>query len=200
MTFSEASFRDLYHRFVVFPFTEKEKGFPGTEHADFVLAYSYPDSMCGLSFEALELGQRTGDGFIFSGGCEEISAKFRFDAVRDLDFQYPDQEDELREKHTRKIETIHRFYAAEPGVEKTRDLTVLDEFRYPDCPDDVQVLLLKDGIRPEACWVRLTSVKTRLFTGKLLNEPYADFGFHEGDEVKFVCAATRDGRKILVMQ
>ena len=177
MTFAEANFRDLYHRFVVFPFTERErsmlKGFPGAEQADCVLAYGYLDSMCGFSFEALELGQRTGDGFAFSGGCEEISVKFRFDVVRDLDFQYPDQEDELREKHRRKIKTIHTFYAADPNVEMTRKLTALDAFRYPGCPDDVQVVLLKDSIKPEACWVRLTGAGDRLFTGELLNEPYA---------------------------
>lgn len=201
MKFRDACFRKLYHRFVVFRIGERERDmldmFPGYEKADCVLAYGYYDSMAGISLETLELGRKTENGCEFFGPRNDVMFMFRFGAIADIDFWYPDNEDELREKHTFKIEAVHRSYAANEKVEASRKLEVLDPLRYESCPDDVQVLFLKDGIKPEACWVTITDMEGSHFRGKLLNEPCADFGVHCGDTVPFELGKGRDGQPIL---
>lgn len=83
----------------------------------------------------------------------------------------------------------------------------LDRFRAPDFFDDVSVILLSNDekIDSEVVWVRLNnqSADGTSFEGTLLNEPYSDFGLHEGDELmvrldedeggRFLVAGTRVG-------
>lgn len=46
-------------------------------------------------------------------------------------------------------------YSAGEEVEESRSMYFLDESRSPEYPDDVLVYLLKDGNKPEVCWVRI---------------------------------------------
>ena len=202
MKIKEAGFRELYHQLIMFAISDQDrevlKAFTGWETADCLLAYEYCDHMVGLTFEVLELGKKTSDGYEYYGGKDDVTVKYRFGAISDYDFCYVDKEQTIRSRHAHKIEVIHSTYAVEKKVEESRGLTILDEFRYKNCPDDVRVVFLKNGLKPEACWVTITDMEDeRHFKGKLLNEPYADFGVHMDDIISFGLGKLRNGNRVL---
>ena len=60
-----------------------------------------------------------------------------------------------------------------------------DQIRNKYWPDDFQVYLAAEGLGTEAVWVRAEYNTDVEFFGKLLNEPYQDFGMHQGDMIGF---------------
>lgn len=74
----------------------------------------------------------------------------------------------------------------------------LDRFRAPGCFDDVSVILVSKDREtiPEGVWVRLEgqSDDGASLRGTLLNEPYSDFGVHEGEMVTVRFAEGEEGR------
>ncbi|KLK88494.1 hypothetical protein SZ63_05635 [Methanoculleus sediminis] len=89
------------------------------------------------------------------------------------------------------------YYEPEP-LQAVRKRADLDRFRAPGYFDDVSVILVsKDReLIPEGVWVRLEgqSDDGASFRGTLLNEPYSDFGVHEGDMVTVSFAEDEEGR------
>ncbi|WP_292518409.1 hypothetical protein [Methanoculleus sp.] len=89
------------------------------------------------------------------------------------------------------------YYEPEP-LRAVRKRTDLDRFRAPGYFDDVSVILYsKDReIIPEGVWVRLEeqSADGASFQGTLLNEPYSNFGVHEGEMVTVCFAEDEEGR------
>lgn len=89
------------------------------------------------------------------------------------------------------------YYEPEP-LQAVRKRTDLDRFRAPGYFDDVSVILYsKDReIIPEGVWVRLEgrSNDGASFRGTLLNEPYSDFGVHEGETLTVRFAEDEEGR------
>lgn len=202
MKIKDAGFRALYHRLVILDIRNKDRKvldtFPGWETANCMLAYGYFDHEAGITFEILELEKKSSGNYEHFGGRDDVTVKFRFGAVADYDFWYADEEEVLRKRHVDKIEMVHSGYAADKRVEESRALTILDEFRYENCPDDVRVLFLKNGVKPEACWVTITDMQDdKHYKGKLLNEPYADFGVHMGDIVSFAMGKYQNGDPVL---
>lgn len=68
---------------------------------------------------------------------------------------------------------------------RIRNRVDIDQFRAPGFFDDLQVALFSNNqeCRPEVVWVRFEEMSEdgKSFTGKLLNEPDADFGVHIDD-------------------
>ena len=89
------------------------------------------------------------------------------------------------------------YYEPEP-LQAVRKRADLDRFRAPGYFDDVSVILVsKDReLIPEGVWVRLEgqSDDGASFRGTLLNEPYSDFGVHEGEMVTGTFAEDEEGR------
>lgn len=79
----------------------------------------------------------------------------------------------------------------------------LDRFRAPGYFDDVSVILQSKDQETmhEIVWVRLEkqSCDCTVFQGTLLNEPYSDFGVHEGDMLA-VHFAEDEGERFLVAE
>lgn len=79
----------------------------------------------------------------------------------------------------------------------------IDRFRAPVYFDDVSVLLFTPdmAIEPELVWVRLSSQSEdgMSFQGTLLNEPYSDYGVHEG-EVLTVRLEEQEGEWVLLAE
>lgn len=96
-----------------------------------------------------------------------------------------------------------RIYYEPESFRAIRDRVDLDRFRAPGYFDDVSVILFsKDQEKiPEAVWVRLEdqSGDGTSFQGTLLNEPYSDFGVHEGETLMVSFAEDEEGR-ILVAE
>lgn len=82
---------------------------------------------------------------------------------------------------------IDRFstYIPSEDVLRIRELKHLDEFRNELYPDDVRVLLYREDKDIEQVWVRTMFLEEHTIFGKLLNEPYGDLDFHEGEIIEF---------------
>jgi hypothetical protein len=91
-----------------------------------------------------------------------------------------------------------RIYYEPESLRTIRNRTDLDRFRAPGYFDDVSVILLSKDHEaiPEGVWVRLEeqSADGASFRGTLLNEPYADFGVHEGEILTVSFAEDEEGR------
>ena len=82
-------------------------------------------------------------------------------------------------------------------VEESRSMDFLDGSRSPEYPDDVLVYLLKDGNKPEGCWVRIEGLADHEIIGTLLNEPDQNFDYHEGETIAFYAQQTEDKEIVL---
>lgn len=91
-----------------------------------------------------------------------------------------------------------RIYYEPESLRAIRDRADLDRFRAPGYFDDVSVILFSKDREtiPEGVWVRLEeqSGGGMSFRGTLLNEPYSDFGVHEGEMLTVRFAEDDEGR------
>jgi len=96
-----------------------------------------------------------------------------------------------------------RIYYESESLRTIRNRVDLDRFRASGYFDDVSAILLSKDREtiPEGVWVRLEeqSADGGSFQGVLLNEPYSDFGIHEGETVT-VRFAEDEGGRILVAE
>lgn len=189
MNYKETGFRVLYKHFAAFMLTDRLReiieGFPNAEKANCILTYGYIDHTAGFTLEILATGKRNKNDFRFYDGSDEFRSIIRVDVVEnDEFFQFENSEGKFRERYAKKVE-ISDSYKESDAIESTRSMQYLDSFRHPHYVDDVLVYLLKDGCKPEGCWVRLEDVKGRLFIGELLNEPDQDLGCHIGERIGF---------------
>ena len=96
-----------------------------------------------------------------------------------------------------------RIYYEPEALQAVRKRADLDRFRAPGYFDDVSVILCSNDreLIPEGVWVRLEgqSDDGASLRGTLLNEPYSDFGVHEGEMVT-VCFAEGEEGRILVAE
>lgn len=189
MKYTETGFRAVYHRFAVFPLTEVTRsaieGFPGEKTAEGVLTYGYYDRHAGVTLEVLSCAKKGENGWRFADPQGLVRSFIRIEAVQDDDFTVLSNPDEkLYRKFAHKLEVL-KGYEAEEAVEKSRMFDFLDDARHPEYIDDVQVFLEKKGLKPELCWARITDLGDHCIWAKLLNEPYQDFGLHEGEDFTF---------------
>jgi hypothetical protein len=79
-----------------------------------------------------------------------------------------------------------------------REFTFLDPLRSDHYPDDIQVTLFKEGLQPELVWVRCTNADkiTGVFFGRLLNQPYNDYGCHCGQIIAFQYIVDSNGSPV----
>ena len=190
MKFEEFGFRGAYHNLWAFDLEEKDRklfeDFPGQNEADTILGYGYIDHQAGLSFEVLCLGIKCEDNFRFFEEKNEISVKIRIGNILNREFYFFDKEDEyFKEKFTEKIEMIDNNYYTSDAQQETRLFEQIDSFRNTEYPDDIFVILVKEGINPEACWCRLEAFDEdqKAFMCTLLNEPHQDLGVHYLDMI-----------------
>ncbi len=200
MQYKETGFRPLYHGFTAFMLKDNLKtiikDFPGADQANCILTYGYIDTEAGLTLEVLAAGESSDKGFRFFDTNTEIRAFIRIGAVEDDEFFcFRDEDGDFSGRYGEKIAALES-YAASEGVEKTRDMAFLDSSRDSNCVDDVLVFLLRDGLKPEGCWVRITDLAEHWFMGTLLNEPDQNFGYHVGEQIAFFVHKQEDGSLI----
>lgn len=201
MKFSEVGFRAFYHNFIVVPMKDSLKGilkdFPGVDSANCILTYGYIDRMAGLTLEVLAAAFMDNEEMSFGAGNAEKLSKIRIGSVIDDECYYVDDEDDSMYKlYSDKLDML-KNYAAGDGVEESRNMDFLDGSRCPEYPDDVLVYLLKNGNKPEGCWVRIEALAEHEIIGTLLNEPNQDFGYHAGNQIAFYVHQTENKEIIL---
>ena len=201
MKFSEVGFRAFYRNFIVVPMKDNLrdvlKDFPGADRANCILTYGYIDRMAGLTLEVLAAAFTDNEEMSFGVGNSEKLSKIRIGSVIDDECYYIDDEDDSMYKlYSDKLDML-KNYAAEDGVEESRNMDFLDSSRSPEYPDDVLVYLLKNGNKPEGCWVRIEALAEHEIIGTLLNEPSQDFGYHSGNQIVFYVHQTENKEIIL---
>ena len=202
MKYSEAGFRPFYHQYVLFPVTAAGSAVSDYKHfneADSIVTYGYIDHETGFRFEVLSTASIRKDQFqIFNDRPEgkrvfikaEIINEVEGFAIKDRDGQYAANK-EL-------IDLITEGYEQNEEIMNSRMMSFLDESRDPFNIDDVQVQLHKEGNQIEACWARIEGLEEHVIIGKLLNEPYQDFGYHEGDTIAFFVQKTEDDKIVCI--
>lgn len=201
MKFNEVGFRAFYNNFIAVPMKYNLKigleDFPGVDKANYILTYGYIDRTAGLTLEVLAAAFKSNKGFAFEDGNTVISSKIRIRSItKDECFYFNDEDGSLYERYADKINMLEHYSAGEE-VKKTRSMGFLDGSRNPDFPDDVLVYLLKDGNEPEGCWVRIEGISEHQIIGTLLNEPYQNFDYHEGDIITFYVQETENNEFVL---
>ena len=201
MKYSEVGFRAFYHNFIVVPIKDSLKGvlkdFPGADRANCILTYGYIDRMAGFTLEVLAAAFMDNKEMSFGVGNAELLSKIRIESVIDDECYYVDDEDDSMYKlYSDKLDML-KNYAAGNGVEESRSMDFLDGSRSPEYPDDVLVYLLKNGNKPEGCWVRIEALAEHEIIGTLLNEPDQDFGYHAGNQIAFYVHQTENKEIIL---
>lgn len=104
------------------------------------------------------------------------------------------------ESFTEIKENIDDTYSAGDMVEEFRKerYAFLDKYRNEYYPDDVQALLFSEKNGIEQVWVRLTFMtENGEIFGELLNEPYQDYGCHEGTLIELTEVKSGDDKVLL---
>ena len=193
MKLSECSFRGLYRQCIILKGkrtldTAKEMLekhlYELPINMDSVLCYCYIDAYAGMSFDFLCLAYfDTGEPDFKSYEkllAEKIRLFYRYGAVQDDEIKFFLSDVSV---FNRRSAMIDEGYHRDEKVLPTRTIKEIDHLRYIQNPDDIGVLLRKDGLQTEQVWVRLSGVENGNLAGLLLNEPNSDFGVHTGDTV-----------------
>lgn len=183
------SFREVERQFVILNAAENVKFTGSQKEANSLLCYGYVDCSAGLTYQSVATAMYVDGDYSVVDTELIVSLKIRADSVTKENI-IPISNKALFKQYSHIVDNIDEFYYTEPEVEKCRAITELDQFRHADFPDDIQVMFIKDGVRPEGIWVRTTKFVggkngTFVFEGKMLNAPHADFGVTYGDTVVF---------------
>ena len=203
MNYKELGFRPFYKNFSILLNNDNIMDIVADldvdEAFDGVLVYGYVDREAGFTFEILSLAlQGDEGGFKFYDLPNDITYRLRSDAVKDCECLFSEEVfEEYMELFKDKISSLE-IYEENENVAKSRRFNFLDSFRHEECIDDVQVVLLKDGLQPEQVWVRIEDLGDKVIIGKLLNEPDQDFGCHILDKVAFFVYTDADGNQHLL--
>lgn len=181
------SFREVERQFVILN-TPKYVVLTGTtKDANSLLCYGYVDHTAGLTYQTVAATMYVDGDYSVVDTAQFISMKIRADSVAKEDI-IPIRNKALFRQYAHIVDNIDEFYYTDSEVEKCRSIQEIDQVRHVDYPDDLQVLFIKEGIRPEGIWVRTTKFKgsdsgTFLVEGTMLNTPHADFGVKAGDTI-----------------
>lgn len=200
MYYKETGFRGWYRRFVAFPMKDEYKlpmiNYPHIEKANCLLAYGYIDREAGLTLEVLATGFEQEERCTFFDPPERARFSLPGERMENEEFLLMDDRDKrLSNRYGKKLAGLQK-YTAGGEIEKTREMRFLDDSRHPFFPDDVQVYLMRQGLKPEPCWTRISGLAENWIKGVLLNEPEQDFGCHQGEEVAINLDHTEDGKVI----
>ena len=187
MKFKDTGFRALYRQFTAFPLSEESKkdmaAYPQIEGANCLLTYGFIDREAGLTLEVLAAGYEQENKYVFFDPPRETPCIILAENVEDQEFSLLDDRNKaLRTRYAGMLGLLQEYEAGEE-IEKTREMRFLDDSRHPCFPDDVQVYLMRDGLKPEPCWARISGLAENYIRCILLNEPEQDFGCHQGEEI-----------------
>ena len=183
------SFRDAERQFVIINDSKYVKLTGCASNANSILCYGYVDNAAGLTYQTVAATLYVDGDYSILDTIQCISLKIRANSVSVEDI-VPIQNKALFKQYSDIVDNINEFYYTDQEREKCREVKELDQFRHAEFPDDVQVLFIKDGVRPEGIWVRTTKLHGSengavLLEGRMLNTPHADFGVKINDTVLF---------------
>ncbi len=162
------------------------------EGANSLLCYVYIDNMMGVTYEVLAATYFYFGDYYLVGERAQLSMKIRAESLA-YNRVYPIDNRALMKKYHQQIMFIDEHYTCNDEMKELRSLECLDNFRHPAIPDDVIVTLYSDKYEKcEGVWVSLRKQLNsmfngeQIFMGKLLSEPWKDYGVHSGQDIYFL--------------
>jgi len=161
---------------------KKEILFP--EESDSILTFCYIDSEAGLTFDFLCPYNLKENKYyeIENKNFRQIFRKGFFDESEMEIVPYDLVKSNNLWDYIENV--LLKNYEGDINLLKTRMVKDIDHLRENDYPDDILVILHKEGLNPEKLWVRLLKLDNGILSGKLQNEPVSDFGIHLNDTIK----------------
>lgn len=208
--FEELGFRDLYGKVAFIEYPLRDLVGKGCDadlpvDADGALVYGYIDATAGLTFEVLAPA-RMSDLTVYSDldmlSVFNYSAKLRAGAILpDAAVAIPPDQEAFADAYAKRIGLIDKFYGPDEGLASIRGDAFLDHLRHPGFPDDVRVLLHVEGAGDEVVWATLKgySDENEFYYGKMLNEPDADCGVHNGDLIAFFPVKFKEEEELVLV-
>lgn len=183
------TFREVERQFVIINNPKFVQLTGCSKEANSILCYGYVDNSAGLTYETVAATLLFDGDYSILDTVQCVSLKIRASSVSKEEV-LPIKNKALFKQYSHIIDNINEFYYRNSEREECREVRELDQFRHAEFPDDVQVLFIKEGVRPEGIWVRTTKLigsenGTILLEGKMLNTPNADFGLRLNDTVLF---------------
>ena len=160
--------------------------------ANALLCYAYMDNMMGLTYQVFAaVFYHEGDYYLV-GEREKLDYKIRAESLV-YNRVYPIDNKALDIKYKEQKEFIDNHYMSNENMKEMLAFEELDVFRHPACPNDVIVTLYSDKYEKcEGVWVKLTGKLNEkahgedVFKGKLLSEPWKDYGVHGAEDIYFI--------------
>ena len=203
MNFRKEGFRALYREFAVFEmndvFQKALKKHSKVKEANSVLVYGYIDHEDGFKVQVITCGKKEGNSIDFFD-AQDDDVTVSIENLMDEDF-FVISDDDLK-VHEKWVEKVNRLNTEDNKMlDQLRKDTEIDYLRDEIHPDDLYVVLGKEGQEAEDVVVRLQGGKETDCKGILLTEPEGDFGCHKGDTVSvFKYYVGEMGRNCLVCQ
>lgn len=196
MKYEETGFQGVDQQFCVFAMKPWLRNvvehFPGSDVATHILTYGYIDHEAGVSLEVLACIQEKVPKIQLFDGNDEISVKIRIGQVMDDEFYILNEDDDLNVRFQTKIDALKQ-YEVKDTLKNARTFPFIRPYQNIEYPDDIQILLYRQDLEPEAVWVRMEDVIDDHIEAKLLNDPYdPNFGVHAGDWLKVYVKQLQD--------
>ena len=203
MIFDRHQFRHFYKHFVTVPITPSTEdyleGFNVPEGANCILTYCDCEPVDGLILEVLAPAYENGSELWYGEGNPGISRYIVIQDHLDLDFGFVGDDGSIRRLFKDKLDAMAK-YKAKDGVEKTRQIEGLDEYRYQAKIDQVMTVFVKGDLEPEYKFTRIVDYSFRegyhLFFGILMDDfDNPEMGYYKGDEM-CCCYGEVDGEYV----
>lgn len=172
----------------------QKAGFEIAGRNDGFLTLCFVDHLKGLSFYVIAAAH-IGEDRVFVSK-ENKSSQLIFTVGELTDCVYLNQdfiEADFSHYYSYIDEIISQFEKDCEEAVDIRKIIKLDDFRNPQFPDNIEVVLIGKGLEQEKVWVRATQFGVNCIYGILLDEPKQDFGIHKDDLIDLMLVE-RDGK------
>jgi len=189
------NFRAIIDKMVIFKdktIIEKLHKNELNEKSDSILTYCYIDNEAGITFEYLcpyNIELRA----MFIQKDKDYSYKLRFGSVTDCEILIIDSDCSGDKIIDDWINMIKNGYKTSDDIKEFRTWGFIDHLRAKEYPDDIIVGLFKKGLQGEGMYIKLLKKEENKLFGKLLNEPYQNFGVHLNDIIEVKLAKDNSG-------
>ncbi len=194
---NDLNFRQYLNKFVFIQLDdsldELANNLPDSDKCNGLLTYAYYDRDAGITFDVVCPVDMQSERISLLSNLTDCRMLIRKDSILNSKVMISDCQEE-RDMFDETISHIEELYGVSDEITFTRSFDILDELRHSTFIDDIKVYLLKEGMDEEICWFRIEDLKENCFMGTLLNEPYEDFGIHEGDLLPFVLATDQNNQ------
>lgn len=194
--FKDVNFREIERQFVYVRAPELLKTYEDlyqiSKNDDGFFGLGYVDHEAGLTVRIIAPAHIEANQLVVGGDNKEVMSLLRVEAIEEDSFCPIDIEEIDLGLYGVYAEQAMSYYEGCEGAVEVRGIEILDQFRHPYYPDDVEIHFIGEKIETENMWLRLTRVEDKTFYGTLLDEPVQKLGIHIGEETSFNIIQMKD--------